>query len=361
MTTSTTSGRLRVDLRDPGQLLAGIPHLLGFRPSNSVVLIGHRGPAARTIGAVARADLPPAGCERDLAARLMGALLADGATGATLAIVGGRVAEQERPGARVVAALASVLRDTGLRLLHVLRVPDIAAGAAWACDTDPGCAGLLPDPATTALAAASATVGVVTFGSREAMASLLDPVDEDTLGRRSALLDAAADAAAGTDPDSDAEIHRACALVRRYLRGPGEVVLSDDEEVVALALAVSRPRVRDACLTLALPAGSDAARVAERLWLALVRATPRPERAHPACLLGFSAYMRGDGALAGMALENALTADPGHVLAGLLFRALDHHMLPKRLEQLGRGEDQAVEWLSGPEISAVPLPRDGSG
>jgi len=353
--TTTTNSREqsprdeRVSLSDPGQLIAAIPHLLGFRPADSVVVIGHRGPAGRAVGAVMRADLPPPGYERDLAGRLLPALLDDGAIGATVVIVGGAPPgpAADPPGATLVGTIREVLGQVRLQLLHALRTPEIRSGARWSCFSDSTCTGELPDPACTVLAAASATAGAVTFGSREALARLLDPVDAGTLRRRSVSLDSAADAG-GDHPDSDSAVREACAHVRATLRRfrRGEPALADDE-VVRLALALSHSRVRDACLATALPAGTEHARVAERLWLALVRATPAPERAQAACLLGYSAYMRGDGALAAMALDNALEADPGHVLAGLLWRAVDRGMLPKRLAQLGRCDDEASVWLSG--------------
>ncbi|WP_034241171.1 DUF4192 family protein, partial [Saccharomonospora iraqiensis] len=71
-TTPTT-----VDLRAPGDLLAATPQLLGFRPTDSVLVIGHRAPTGTRIGAVLRADLPPPGDEPDLARRLRNPLAHD--------------------------------------------------------------------------------------------------------------------------------------------------------------------------------------------------------------------------------------------------------------------------------------------
>ena len=85
--------------------------------------------------------------------------------------------------------------------------------------------------------------------------------------------------------------------------------------------------------------GAGAA-AAERLWLALVRATPAPERAEPAALLALTAYLRGDGALAGVALDAALNACPHHSLSGLLRAALDGGLPPELLR--GVAEDAAA-------------------
>jgi hypothetical protein len=65
--------------------------------------------------------------------------------------------------------------------------------------------------------------------------------------------------------------------------------------------------------------------------MALVRATPSPERAEPASLLAFCTYLRGDGVLAGIALEQAEQADPGHRLAELLRESLQSGLPPRQL------------------------------
>ncbi len=105
-----------------------------------------------------------------------------------------------------------------------------------------------------------------------------------------------------------------------------------DEDVIRLASALADHRVRDTCLDFdRLP---DVA-AAERLWTALARATPAPERAEPACLLAFSAYARGDGVLAGIALTQAEKADPGHRLSGLLRSALALGLAPHKIRVAG--------------------------
>jgi hypothetical protein len=154
------------------------------------------------------------------------------------------------------------------------------------------------------------------------------------LQRRAALLDAA-----------DSEHPMSARLVKqrfsqlRQLHGAaaaGEVALNDSV-VAEVASALCDHRVRDACLPWCTGAGAAAA---ERLWLALVRATPAPESAEPAALLALTAYLRGDGALAGVALDAALNACPHHSLSGLLRAALDGGLPPELLR--GVAEDAAA-------------------
>ena len=59
-----------VRVRDIGEIAAGLPHLLGFRPRESVVLIGLGGESGRRVGMTARADIPPPEHDRALARML---------------------------------------------------------------------------------------------------------------------------------------------------------------------------------------------------------------------------------------------------------------------------------------------------
>ena len=339
---------------DPGQLLAAVPHLMGFRPAESVVLIGHRPTEPSVLGWVLRGDLPPAEFEAEQAAEMAARLGMSDAFGATIAVVGGATDTAEAgdrpPHGRLVTALTEECAASELRVLHALWVPEISAGATWRCYQDAGCSGTLPDPAGTAFAATMASTGRVTFDSREDLAGLLTPDSPEVLARRCSALNAAIDRFDGCGCAGSAgdEFESRCAVVGAALRQARDGTLCpSDAEIVQLAMALSDTRVRDGCLALALPPGSAPAIEAEALWTALVRATPEPERAEPAALLGYSAYLRGDGALAGMALDLARKAAPDHVLAGLLHRALQHGVLPDQLERLGRADAVVDLWRAG--------------
>ncbi len=332
MTTATTAGRLPVDLRDPALLLAALPYLIGFRPARSVVLLGHRAPEGDRAGLILRAGIPRRE-DRARQAQALAPLLAAGChTGVTVAIVGGRRRSgSPPPHAGLVEHLAKALGEYGLPILHAMWTTGITTNAQWACyEEDKLCGGRLPDPRATVVAAAATERGQVVFDSRAEMAALLDPRCPETIARRADLL------ARLPEPggfDAASEIRAAFGRLRRG-EGP-----PSDEEAVLLANALTIPEIRDECLGMAVPPESSAAREAERLWLTLVRELPAPERAQPAALLGYTAYLRGDGTFAGMALENALEADPGHVLADLLLRVLSRGMPPEQLLGLAEHAD----------------------
>ncbi|WP_188959520.1 DUF4192 family protein, partial [Modestobacter marinus] len=56
----------------------------------------------------------------------------------------------------------------------------------------------------------------------------------------------------------------------------------------------------------------------------------------PATLLAVSAWVRGDGALANVALDRALRSEPSYTFAGLLRSALDACLPPEEMRRLIR-------------------------
>ncbi len=65
-----------------------------------------------------------------------------------------------------------------------------------------------------------------------------------------------------------------------------------------------------------------------RLWTDVVRRAARAYLPAPASLLAFTAWQSGDGALANIAIDRALAADPGYSLAQLLRDIMDAGVPP---------------------------------
>ena len=84
----------------------------------------------------------------------------------------------------------------------------------------------------------------------------------------------------------------------------------------------------------AIPSGDTPAEApgGELLWRALLEVAPDECAAAPATLLAWSAYLRGDGLTANLALDRALAADPGYRLAGLLAAAYSRGVAPESLD-----------------------------
>ncbi|GAB3572095.1 DUF4192 domain-containing protein [Amycolatopsis endophytica] len=341
-TTTGTDGRTIVRLSDPGELIAAVPHLLSFRPGSSVVLLNHSGGGHRRIVPVIRADLPDESFEPEAVRELVRAVLRHPGGGVTVVVVGSGPGHRAPPGdvphRRLVRRLISALKDDR-PVDHVLWVPEIRGGARWRCyhgDCGPG---VVPDDRDTVMAATMAARGWVPYASREELERQLEPDDSAAITRRRHMLEAALDElddrsrTPGRFDDEKSAEHLSAVRAALARAVAGDFTLSDGD-VVSLALALSDGRVRDRCLTTADEPDEAASRAAERLWLELVRRTPPPERAGPATLLAYAAYRRGDCVLASLALDNALTAHPGHGLAEPLKQALEHHITPDALRRV---------------------------
>lgn len=360
----TTPLHSRITLSDPGDLLAAVPHLIGFHPTDSLVVITvHGTPGAGGIGITARIDLPPIGQHARVAQHMVtGPVAQDEPDGVILVVVGGQHSGAEGPpddvlipGQRgdaatsgrpsppheeLVLALREALDERAVPVVFAAWTSEIAESNPWRTYGD-GRTGRIPDPGASPLAAAMAASGSVTFRSREELAQLLAQDGTQNLARRSARLtslheqrhEAESEATAPGRPGRDV-LERVWGAVNRTAVGSA---LTEEDQLQVLA-AISDHRVRDLALGTAL---TDLAGPAEELWLELVRKAPDPERAEAAVLLAFSAYLRGDGALAAVALECVETSRPDHRLGGLLRRALDAGLSPSSLTVIA--EDAAED------------------
>lgn len=327
----------RVRLSDPAELIAAVPHLLGFHPRDSLVVITLQG---RRLGLTLRTDLVAEGSEEQLVEQLLVPIGRQHPSGAIVLIIGGQQTEAtDLPHRRVVDAVDDALAAADIPVVHAAWAASTGRGATWRCYDEVGCAGAVADPERCAIAAASVAAGVVTFDTREQLAEVLAPDLPAALARRARMLDTA-DA---QHPLDTATVRQRRALLERLHDDAAAGALRlDDRTIVDAASALCDHRIRDACLGWSAGGGAAAA---EQLWLALVRATPAPQRSEPATLLGLAAYLRGDGALAGLALQAALDAYPEHGLAGLLRTALDGGLEPAALHSIAA--DAAADARSG--------------
>jgi hypothetical protein len=340
---------VRLRLSSPADVISAVPYLLGFHPRDSLVLVSLHGGPDRRISLASRVDLPPPEREREAAGELARIVTAQGCDEVLIAVVGGGGPDNlPLPRAALVDTVRTAFEARGVRVPVAVWAPEVNAGAPWHC-YDSGLGGILPDPETSAVAAATVAAGHVTYSDRGELEGLVAPGEPSALERRSRLLDAYCDRMSALDepeePDAGAD---AFALVQAWVALAGEDRLElGDDDVVSLCLALSDPIVRDAAF--GLVAGSPAH--AERLWTALVRAAPTPEAAEPAVLLAHSALVRGNGALVSIALERAQRAWPGHRMSELFLVSLDR----------GLGRDELCEWFAEGAAEARLLLRRRAG
>ena len=314
--------------------------MLGFHPHESLVLMATGGRSGRRLGLTVRVDLPPPEhpdyadhAELVVASAVRGVLLDEPA--GVIAVVVSEPGDppEALPHPLLVGRVVAALAEESLPLQALMWAERTAGGARWACYEPCGCTGVVPDPATTPFVAAVVAEGRVVHTDRAALEAMVAPAAAAVLRRREERLIQAADGE--LDGPCGAVVHDPAAgvfLVDAAIAeaAAGRLVLADDH-VVALAIALGIDEVRAEALRRC--AGTHAA-AAEQLWAALARETPDPEAAEPAALLAMSALLRGDGALANIALDRAERAWPGHAFAALVRRAAMAGLRPSVMREV---------------------------
>lgn len=330
MTRTTT-----LTARSPEDLLALVPIVLGFVPQDSVVMLTFG--AQRTFHA--RVDLPVR--EADVA-EVVQALLEPARRHLVRRVVFVLYAADARAARTVARPLVDAFEEAGVDVIDVLR----ADGDRWFTVLGrrrgvPPC-GVAYDVSAHPFAAEAVLDGRVTHASREGLADTLRP-DPDRVAAVAAAL--AARSAQGPDPGTggtgrdsgdgggvDELVWARHLVVDHATSGtdPGDV------DLARLLVGLRDPLVRDAAWLVMTP---DSAREQVRLWTDVVRRSPLEVRAAPAALLGFAAWLSGQGALAWCAIDRCREADPDYVLAGLLAELLVHAVPPSAWDDRAGAED----------------------
>jgi Domain of unknown function (DUF4192) len=325
------ASKVQLQAASPDAVLAVVPHMLGFYPSKSLVVLGLG--AQNRVLVTFRYDLPEPPDEelaRDIAEHA------------------GYVLDREHISSALLVGygpehlVAPVIGITGVRLLgrgidlHEVLWAD--GGRYWSmlCD-EPSCCpaeGRSYDPGSHPAAAAMAGAGLVAQPDREALARTLqrpagaaDVISQATgnaLARLQDLVDRG-EAEGDRDPQLRAtrtgrrEIQRA---IRRYRRGGS---IDSIEHLAWLAVLLSDLRVRDDAWARMHPAFRDQHC---RLWTDVLRGAALDYVPAPGSLLAFTAWQAGNGALASMAIDRALSANPSYSMAHLLAEAIEAALPP---------------------------------
>lgn len=318
-----TSQSRSSDLDRPAALIAALPAVLGFVPEQSLVVITiDRG----DIGPVLRVDLSPglaAGVEH-----FASVIAASGPDSAIAVIVDKDGADCDAcdiDHLELADRLAASLDEHAIGLLAALVVDRVTPGGRWCCVDGCGAGGVIDDPEASPMAAAAVLDGRRLYRRREELQQVVGVMDEDRRDRLGEKLKRCAEPGGRTGAADG--VRRALTLAAKVGTGADP----DDTDVAALACALTDPLVRDTLYALAV---GDRAADAEALWTRLARILPDPWRVEALVLLAFSAYARGDGPLAGIALEAALKCHSGHRMAGMLDQALQSGMHPRQIREL---------------------------
>lgn len=310
------SAPLTLRLRTPDDLLATVPVVLGFEPRDSLVLLsfgadGRARPDGSTgrgaTGPHLRIGLPEPDDPPALLAEVVEAAVAPCRRHGVASVAAVVYTSDARLGAAAAARVEASCAAAGITVLALLR----ADGRRWydagdAVGAEGGAAPYRNE--SHPVRAAAVLHGRVVLGSREELAELLAPADEEVRGPV-----ATAVARRGSPLPGPAESRWVGDTVTRAARAGTPLGV---EEAARLVVALRLGRHRDAAW--AGVGRAEAARHVD-LWLDLVRRAPDGWRAGPAALAALTAWLDGSGALAWCAVDVCLEEEPGHPL-GVLVR-----------------------------------------
>ncbi|MFE9256813.1 DUF4192 domain-containing protein [Streptomyces sp. NPDC006879] len=381
---ATGSFGAQITLRNSAELADALPYVLGFHPSDSLVLVAVHGDRGR-FGGRLRLGIPASPKDWEYTASQVAECLVTGSMdhqgrpdGIILYLCkdpgpqedGSAVMERLRPLAQQVRLACGALD------VPVMEALCISDGRFWSyCCPDRRCCPVqgtpLAMPGTTAMAAAAAYAGLRVRGTLRDMEARLSPLT----GRAAEVQEAALDRASlalvpkildGTTREQvGAEtIALAEGAIRRFEQAPPSTAgLAADEwddallgveESATLVVGLQDREVRD--IAAEWMEGDEAAS-ALRLWRALARRCVGAYSEHaaaPLTLAGWVAWSTEDEPEARVALGLALQLDPDYRFARLLSQACNQGLDPEGLR--GCLRDERARRLKAKQYAAEPTP-----
>ncbi|WP_141013098.1 DUF4192 domain-containing protein [Nocardioides sambongensis] len=311
---------MTLSVRSPDELIAVIPHLLGFKPQESLVFL----PMSPELPA-ARVDLPTTPGDRE----------------GVWSSLRDAYSRHAQPGSSLAIACLTADRETATDVGHEFAARFDAIGidtrvTLWAdetrwADLDSGDMGLQTEAARERVAAATVLSGrAQPAANRDSLASSLVG-DREPVAR---LL-----------PETRQEARESTAKLEgswafgRMARFHRDGVRLSDTDTARLLVAVESIPTRDR-LWLDMNRGNAASHVS--LWTDMTQRAPDEVRAAPASLLGFASWLSGHGALAWCALDQ-VPQDKPYALANLVAAAVQTGMHPREWEAANRPSERGLE------------------
>ena len=346
---TTTDDLVPLKVSGPQGLLAVVPTMLGFHPHESVVMLCLHGPRRR-VGPVARVDLPP-GRDRPLAEHLAehARRYAD-----EVVVVSYQSARRRPP---FLDELLGRLAAAGVDVMDAIVVRDGRARPALNRAMERAHPGIpIPDaddPQVRAVTAAGALAGRTVLADRDELRRSIAGPGGNRLAVAERGIDAAAAGQLPDIPPADeiddaardpqailvlpANLH---ALVEYSLASFTETGRLDPAIATALAVVVNDVAIRDAMIARAVVEMN-------RPWLPMLIAaagwTPDDQAPQLCSVLAVVAYRHGDGALAQVAVDRCLAAEPHHRLAHLLPAIMAAGLHPDELATLSKAAEPATD------------------
>jgi hypothetical protein len=319
-------GRSAIVVHTPDELLAAMPHMLGFSPQESIVLV----PVSKGLP-MARVDLPRTGLDRDEVLRsLSGPYGRNARPGAMVALV--CVTEDRRSAELTSQHLAEGLEKVGVAT--PLRI--------WATDQrwkefNTGEAGNRTTEAATRISAEAVMAG------RARPAATRASLAESLRGDRAPVAELLPTTRAAAESSSTTtERNWAVDRLEQFHTDGNRL---NDHDAAKMLVALTSTRVRDALWE---DMSRDNATEHTALWTDLTRRAPDEVRTPAATLLAFSSWLNGDGAKAWCALDQ-IPDGPPYSMAALVATVLQEGVNPAVWEQM-RAPGAASETFTPPPL-----------
>ncbi len=334
-----TTDPLRIRVTGPRDLIDLVPYLVGFRPTESLVLVSMTG-RRRRVGLTLRVDLDGLRAGSEVLGTCVSHLIRAGAASAML-LVYRDVTGPDDPGAPRSCATAAVLPEHDLvdravqaihaRGVHVDEALLVTGDRWWSylCRS-PACCPPQGSPIPrsdrpSAVVTAATVAGLVAAPDRRSLERSVDPAPA---ADRAAVARLVADAQVRADrsgPTADVRMRVVADVAAAVAGGRRGQAPPDDAAVAGLLVALRDVAIRDHCCRYA--SGPDSAAM-QSLAGHIARLATAPYDVAPYTVLAFCAWREGNGALSRIAVERALRSDPGYSMGLLLQQALDHGIDP---------------------------------
>jgi hypothetical protein len=323
-------------LTTPAQMVASLPLWLGYTPTESLVVVCCHEPRGR-VGLTMRFDLPAAQHEQSLVQDVVRRVRHQHATRVLLAVYSSEPDDGQRPRQSLVSALQDGFADLVVTDAVLVRGDRFFS---YLCD-EPACCPVEGQPVTTGadddpvrlLEAEQVLRGQVLLRDREALeASLSGPTFMAAAAALQRCEDAFEELLVAIQEERQTAYRERMlqawtATVDGFRTPPATL---SHEDAAALAVSLADRLLRDL-----LAAEQDLPPLL-RLLEELCRRTPAPYDAPVCTLFAWMTYLDGGGAAVTIALERALTSDPGYTLALLLQDVVLNQVPPRDVRRLTR-------------------------
>lgn len=298
-------------MRSPEDLLAAVPHMLGFQPAESLVVVPF-GPGLPAL----RVDLPTNRREREDVWEAVHEGLHRHVRGTARAGIICFTADNE------AAERASHHLANHLDTIGVISYPRLQAHDSRWRDLDTGSSGVVDTRTVTRVAAEMVLAGAAEPAvSRAALAASL-------VGDRTGVARALDDVRARVT-SSPPRVEHVWAQARlQQFHADGNRLT--DRDAARMLVSLETIDTRDA-LWADMTRENVASHVA--LWTDLTRRAPDEVRTAPATMLAFGSWLRGDGARAWCALDQ-IPLGPPYSMAAIVASMLEHGLHPREWERL---------------------------